>query len=251
MSRKRNRRRKAGAAARLRPFWFLIAILVALTAFGGYWLATWPALDPHAVDVSGNRVVSKDAILTAARIDVKRNLWLQNVRSIERRIVAIPYIDTARVHRTLPASVRIDVTERTPFAVVATASSRLVIDRQLRVLQQATPQFALLPLVEAHDLQVAAHPGSFLSEPHVVAMTADLARLQEAHVDVTQVSQDRFGDLDVVLRDGVRVMLGDRLDLGKKIALIDPILQQVGRSRRPIAAIDLRALRTPVVVYKK
>jgi len=48
---------------------------------------------------------------------------------------------------------------------------------------------------------------------------------------------------------GVQLLLGDDEDLARKIALIGPILSQTAGRR--IAAIDLRAPGTPVVVYRR
>jgi hypothetical protein len=44
-------------------------------------------------------------------------------------------------------------------------------------------------------------------------------------------------------------MFGDDADLAKKIPLVQPILTQTAHGR-PIRAIDLRAIGTPVIVYK-
>lgn len=243
------RRRRKSAATRLRPFWFLIAVLAVLAGFGVYWLATWPALRPHTVRVQGNHVVSSDAIIKAAHIDLQRNVWLQNGSAMSARVAAIPYIASATVRRIPPSTIHIDVTERTPFAVVETASEPVVVDRELRVLQKA-PAHADLPAIVAPSLPGAV-PGTFLTDPAVMQLRTDLEDLRAGGVDAVRVSDDRFGDAQAVLRDGVVVLFGDETDFKKKIALVEPILEQVGRKHRPIATIDLRALRTPVVVYKR
>ena len=249
MSRPRARRRRPGAAARLRPFWFLLAFVLAIVAFGAYWFATWPALDPHTIDVSGNQVVSKDSIVEAARIDVRRNIWLQNTGAMARRVMAIPYVDTASVHRAPPSTVRIMVTERAPFAVVRTPHGDLVVDRALRVLQRQNGASTLPSIVVSNVASYA--PGAFLDEASLRTLRDDLEKLLDAHVDIASLTYDRLGDVDGTLQDGVRVLFGDEDGFEKKIALVNPILAQVGRNRRPIAAIDVRAVGTPIVEYKK
>lgn len=250
MSPKPVRRRRPGAASRLRPFWFLLVLLLALVALGTYALVTWPALRPHAIDVSGNHVVSREAIVGAARVDMQTNLWLQNTRAIEQRIDAIPYVATARIHRIPPATMRIDVTEREPYAVIRVRGASIVVDRDLRALQEATPALRMLPVLEAPDL-TAPQIGAFATKAPLPALRDDLVALEKAQIVPARLAHDRFGDAVATLRNGIQVLFGDESDLAKKIPLVDPILEQVARKGRPIAVLDLRAPSTPVVVYKK
>lgn len=249
MSRPIPRRRKKTAAARLRPFWFLVVLLFALAALGAYFLVTWPALRPHTIVVEGNHVVEKNAILDAARIDLQTNAWLQNTHAMNQRVEAIPYIDAASIHRLPPATFVIVVTERVPFARLMTAGGTVIVDRDLRVLQDAQPSFDALPLLVAKTMP-SQHPGTIVTQPELLALRDDEEALVNAHLAASSLEHDKFGDLVVTLHDGVRVLFGDESDLAKKIPLVDPILTQVGKAGRPISAIDLRAPGTPVVVYK-
>ncbi len=250
MSRSIPRRRKKSAAARLRPFWFLVLLLFVLATLLAYFLATWPALRPHTIVVHGNHVVDKEAILRAARIDLQKNAWLQNTGAMTHRIEAIPYVDTASVHRRPPSTFVIDVTERIPFARLVSAGETVIVDRDLRVLQESSASFNALPALIAKNLP-APRTGATLSQTELIALRNDAEALTNAHLAAALLEHDKYGDLVVTLRNGVRVLFGDETDLTKKIPFVDPILAQVGREGRPIAAIDLRAPKTPVVEYKK
>ena len=244
------RRRKKSAAARLRPFWFLVLLLFVLASFFAYFLVTWPGLRPHAIVVSGNRVVGKDAILQAASIDLQMNAWLQNTNAMTHRVEAIPYVDKASVHRRLPSTFVIDVTERVPFARLVTTGETVIVDRDLRVLQESSEWFNALPALVTKNL-ATPRPGVTLSQAQLTALRDDEEALTNAHLAAALLEHDKYGDLVVTLRNGIQVLFGDESDLAKKIPLVDPILVQVGREGRPIAAIDLRAPKTPVVEYKK
>ncbi len=215
-----------------------------------YFFVTWPALRPHAVLVEGNRIVPKSAILAAARVNPHTNMWLQDTRAMARRIEAIPYIETAAVHRRPPATLAIRVSERVPFARLIAGGGTVIVDRDLRVLQNAEASFDALPAFVVRTLQAPA-AGTTLSDSPLVALRNDEEALAIAHLAASRLEHDKFGDLTVTLDNGVRVLFGDENELGKKLALVEPILTQVGKAGRPIAAIDLRAPNTPVVVYKK
>lgn len=244
------KRRKKSASARLRPFWVLFVLLAIGAGTGAYYAATWTGFYPKSVTVSGNRIVPSSEILARASIAQHANVWMQNMGAAARRIEAIPYVKNARIGRSLPASVHITVTERTPFAVLQTGASRLLVDRDLRVLRFAEPAAGSLPVIIA-KLAAKPGPGVFIGDADVRQLRDDYATLARAHVAVHSLRYDRFGDLVAVTPGGIDLLLGDDGDLQKKAPLVDPIISQVGASGRKMAAVDLRAPKTPVVVYKQ
>ncbi len=235
------KRRRTTPAQRLRPFWLLFASVIVLLGAGAYLFSASHMFYPHTIDVAGNRVVSKDAILEAAQIELDRNIWLQNTSAMQQRIEAIPYIDTVAVHRHLPGAISIDVTERAPFALLNSNGTIVTIDRTLRVLNQGAPR-------------------SGRQLPTIVATTRDVeSALADAEEDALQtqlepavVSEDRYGGVVMTLRHyNVRVLFGDPDTVDDKVQMIVPILDKVDRGNRKVAAIDLRAPTTPVVEYVK
>lgn len=228
----------------------MLFVLVAIAAAaGGYYAATWPGFYPKHVSVSGNRVVPSSQILARAAIDAHKNLWFQNAHAAAARIEAIPYVKTARVRRSLPASVRIVVSERVPFAVLQYGARRALVDHDLRVLEaQNAP--VTLPAIVGKAAPMPAD-GVFVRDPDVERLRDDYDALAQAHVAVRTVRYDKFGDLVATTRGGIALLLGDDADLAKKTPLIDPIISQVSATGKKLAAVDLRAPKTPVVVYKQ
>jgi cell division protein FtsQ len=242
------RRKRRSAAARMRPFVMLIALGMAVAVVALTLAATWPGFDPREVLVSGNERVPKSEILARAAIAGDRSMWLQSPRSIARRIEAIPYVATASVHRLPPTVVMIVVRERVPFAVVRSGDDAAIVDRGLRVLQAASgqeslPMFALEP-------GLSFTPGDFVTQSDATTLRDDYDAMVAAHVVPQALALDRFGGLVATMRGGVRVLFGEPDELSRKFALVDPILAQVVHSQRRVAAIDLRAPATPVVVYR-
>ena len=239
-------RRPASVAARLRPFWFLIAVVVCAAAFAGYYCATWPGFYPKSVTVNGNRVVASQTIVARAAIERHENVWLQNMQAAARRVQSIPYVGDVEIHRSLPAGVHIVVTERTPYATVRDRGASVVVDRDLRVLERGGS--ATQPeLITAATLPSA---GAFITDAGTQALLRDYEALARAHVAAARLEHDKFGDLVAVTRGGVRLLLGDESELQRTAQLVDPILSQVAANGRKIAAVDLRAPKTPVVMYK-
>lgn len=240
-------RSKRSPVERLRPFWILFVLVAVAAAGAGYWAATWPGFFPRSVTVGGNRIVPSAEILERAGIERSQNVWLQNMQAAANRVAAIPYVKEAHVYRELPASVRIEISERAPFAIVRYARNRVLVDSDLRVLEigegaQTLPVFA----ASGEALPV---PGVFLRDADTMRLRSDFETLARAHVAAAELGFDRFGDLIVTMPSGVRLLLGDDEDIEQKAALIPPILAQVSASGRRVAAVDLRAPKTPVVRF--
>jgi cell division septal protein FtsQ len=242
------RRSRSSAAARLRPFWPLIIVGIVVVAGLVAFCVTWPGFAPKAVTVGGNSVVPRAEIVDRAGVSTHLNLWLQNPHAIASRVEAIPYVERAAVHRVPPATIAIWVTERTPFAILRGGSDEAVVDRKLRVLGPVPPGI-VLPFFDLGSASLP-DPGAFVTTPRAVALRKDYDALVGAHVIPVSLGFDRFGGLVATMSDGIKVLLGDDDDLDSKLRLIDPILAQIVRKARRVAAVDLRAPGTPVLVYK-
>jgi cell division protein FtsQ len=243
------RRRKASPAARMRPFWLTIAIAAVASLGVGAFLASWSGFRPEYVEVTGNAVVKRSEILSHAAIAGNVNMWLQNTGAIASRVRAIPYVSTATVYRVPPSTIVIAVRERSPFAVVDDGVQTALVDRDLRILQLSAGDEAL-PRFELAQPDVALQAGRFLTDPKAIGMRDDYEAMIAAHVVPLKLEYDRYDGLVATVRGGVRILLGDDADLDKKLLLVDPILAQVVRKQRRVAAVDLRAPRTPVIVFK-
>jgi cell division septal protein FtsQ len=245
---KRAQRRTISAGARLRPFWFIGLLLAAIAVASLYFGATWQGFYPKRVTVTGNRTVSSQEIASAAGIARNANVWLQNMSAARARIARIPYVHEVWIHRSLPANVAIVVRERVPYAVVAYGPRLLAVDNSLRVLQ-AAPRSWVLPVLVS-NAERAPQPGYFIKDDALSRLLHDAQTLAAAHVAVRRLWYDKFGDLAALMPGGVRLLLGDDGDLAAKSRLIGPILSQAGAGGRRIGAVDLRAAKTPIVVYR-
>ena len=247
------RRRKASPAARLRPFWILIVLGVLLLGGAVAAAVTWPGFAPKTIVVSGNRIVSRDEIVARAGIASNVNMWLQNPHTIAARIEAIPYVERAGVHRIPPSTIAIDIAERAPAAVLRSGGSAALVDATLRVVEPLAPGApapdAKLPVLIAPP-GLALIAGQTLGDDASVELRDGYQAMLAAHIAPAQVRLDKYGDLEAVMRDGIVIQLGGNEDLDKKLALVDPILEQVVHSPRRVAAIDLRAPGVPVVRYR-
>jgi hypothetical protein len=233
----------------LRPFWIVGLVVAGLAAWGGVALANMPAFQLKSLDVTGLSRVSRADVLARAQIDRRANVWLLDVAAIERRVDAIPYVETAHVHRRPVASVWIEVVERTPDACLHDGAGReYTIDDTSRILEAGCGSGDLTHFTLQAPL--AVRPGAFVTDRELAAFRSDQNALGAAAANFDAFSHDRFGGLCATLRDGVRVEFGDDTDLDQKQRLIGPILSELGPRALDVAAVDVRAETTPVVEFR-
>ncbi|MGH7756054.1 MAG: cell division protein FtsQ/DivIB, partial [Vulcanimicrobiaceae bacterium] len=200
------------------------------------------------IDVVGAHVVTRQAVIARAHIDPTANVWLLDLAPVRRRIEALPYVATVRVHRSFPAQVAIDVTERTPDGCLRRSDgSTATIDRTDRVLD-ANCITTSLPQYDPKHVVVGA-VGTFVTDPRLRRLQRESHEL--AHPEsFTRFWFDRFGGFEASLPSGVTIRFGADGEIAEKEALIAPILQAQGRPLRSVLALDLRIAAEPVVVYR-
>jgi cell division septal protein FtsQ len=209
--------------------------------------ATWPAFDPDEIVITGNHRVSRAEILERAAIAPNVSIWLQSPHAIAARIETIPYVGRVAVHRIPPAEIRIVVTERAPFAALRSGTETVLVDRNLRVLTVGAPATAPV-LVVAPGLDLS--PGRSVWTREAIELRDAYEGMSGSRIVPAELEFDRFGGLVVTTRSGLRLLLGSQSDLAQKLTLADAILGQIVGTQRRIAAIDLRAPGTPVLVYR-
>jgi len=155
-------------------------------------------------------------------------------------------VQTARIHRSLPANIRIVVVERTPAACVQAASARYLVDASGHVIERSCNDAPRAVVIGWPTLS-PQQPGSTIDVAQLTRFLSDVQTLRANRLEPVYSGFDRFGGLEVTLSGGIAVRFGDDRDLAQKAALVDPILQSYGKRSRDVAVIDLRAPATPVV----
>lgn len=97
------------------------------------WIKHHPYFLIDAIAIDGNRRLTDEQILDAARIAVGQSLWDLSLDRVRLRLENHPWILRARVHCRLPTRLAIDITERQPIAIVR-FEELYYVDRRGRVL---------------------------------------------------------------------------------------------------------------------
>ncbi len=198
------------------------AIFVALLVAGVLGTAAWVLLGSRLlvarhIDVVGDRLVPRDRLISVARVRLGEPLIRLDTDAVRDRIEAVQEVETARVERRWPATVRIVVRERTPIAAVQQDNRYLQIDRfGVTVLTSAARPRGMPSLSVASPLQ---------SDP---ALRSGLAVIQALPPWLSaRVAEVRAGSPEAVtlrLKEGITIVWGAPERVADKLRLLRGLL---------------------------
>jgi cell division protein FtsQ len=186
---------------RLRLILFVVAFLGLL---GLVWLALEsPALDLDHVEVGGTGGVSVDEVVTAAGVSRGDALTFIDTDAVRDRVEALPRIASAKVTRSFPGTLQIEVTEREPAAWVSLPVRKgsrpgavVFIDAQGRVIEEGKSPAAGLP--EIRGLGALADVGAHVHPVGAVTLLTELPPALRAQVATVTIEH---GEATLGLRE--------------------------------------------------
>lgn len=107
--------KKSGSAALT-----LMAIVASAAVLHYSWvfLSTADYFAISEVIVEGNNKISRDALIKAAGLDKKRNIFTFDLSSAGKKLEALPWMKEVKLERKFPDSLKIIVFERAPVAMI-------------------------------------------------------------------------------------------------------------------------------------
>jgi cell division protein FtsQ len=236
---------------------FVGAAGVTTAYYGTQFLLNSPSmllLKPDQIEVTGNRIVSREAVLQQFVHDRNRSVLRIPLEARRSQLEQIPWVESASVQRILPNRLRIQLTERTPIAFVRNGNE--------------------LALIDAHGVILDRPRGEELHFPIVTGVSEDLPRDQREKrmqtceefmkaVDLVRGgSSDRVSEVDLSNPKDLRVVMtglesaadsqavtihfGSSEFTGKYKMLIDNFSQWQANAGR-VQSIDLQYSRQVVV----
>ncbi|MEC7616424.1 MAG: cell division protein FtsQ/DivIB, partial [Pseudomonadota bacterium] len=183
----------------------------------------------ETIEVRGRSHTPKPVIIAASELTLGEPMLTISLPALHERLSTIGWISTVAVERRMPSTIRVEITERVPMALLQTEDGHRVIDETGTVIAGADPSaFGHLTVVAGNSAARNAAPilNILRTEPELFAEVWA----------VTFQSERRW---DVHLRSGIRVRLPetDPRTAWSQLAIIDYSKQITDRD---LAVIDMR-----------
>jgi len=182
-----------------------------------------------AVAINGRRQLSQDEVLAVGGVTGRSSLLFLDAAVVRDRLKANAWIADATVQKFYPGQLRIDIVERTAFALWQQDGRLAVIAEDGAVLEPyVSRRFMSLPLVVGKGAESQAH--DFL------ALLARYPQVSSATRAAVFVGERRW---NLRLKDGLDVRLPEH-DVGNALAALSRLDKDERLFSRDIVAVDMR-----------
>jgi cell division septal protein FtsQ len=173
------------------------------------------------------------ALLDASKF---RNLLLLDIGSLQDRIEAHRWVKEARLRKVFPSTLKVEITERAPAAVLRVGESFLLIDRDgVRLEQLASREDASLPLlIDSSSFRDGYQDKLALAWKCLDDLTPD----ERLEVDTLDLSEPGSVSL-YLMGQSTRLVLGGERFSGR-FSFIRSYQETLEAQNGPIEYIDLR-----------
>jgi len=182
-----------------------------------------------SVAINGRKQLSQDEVLAIGGVSGRSSLLFLDAAIVRDKLKANPWIGEATVLKLYPGQLKIDLVERSPFALWQQAGRLSVIADDGAVLEPyVSRRFLSLPLVVGKGAETRAR--DFL------ALLARYPQVNAATKAAIFVGERRW---NLRLKDGLDIRLPEN-DVGRALAALSKLDKEERLFSRDIVAVDMR-----------
>jgi cell division protein FtsQ len=232
-------------------FFFAVASLLTI-------LLTLPVWRINQVEVFGATMVSERYIKERAAIPLGDNLFFLNLKKPTASLAQVWQFADCKIKKRLPATIRIEVVERVPFAVVVISNEAHVIDKEGFILKiEGNAAYDFVAILNTSNLPVVSGLSRTQLEGHKLnaeiagAIGLSISRCaQFLAAPRLQLDLSDLSAVCILIDDVLNVKIGSFENLKEKMDVLETILQDVRGRWNQIKYIDVRCPKNPVVNFK-
>jgi cell division protein FtsQ len=230
---------------------FLLVFILLILFIGMISLLCSPIFSVSQVQVSGNVYMSQAEVIRIAGLADKVNIFRLTTSAVQNKLCKDLRIEQATVQRTFPSTIKIQIIERKPIALVACEYGFLEVDKNGMVL-------AVHKTIT--DMQVPIMTGIVLKDLYIGDTVVDsaclnvleyLAQLDETSVNqISEVHIAAFDQIVAYTRNSVQIRLGSTDRLSEKAKATQEFIQNMKSMKQTIEYIDFN-FTAPFIKFKK
>jgi cell division protein FtsQ len=196
-------------------------------------------LDVKTIEIRGNKYVSPETVKKACAINKPTNIFSVPVADIQSSISKNPWIKTVSVNRILPSTIRVDIVERAPIALISSAGRFFMVDEDRLIIASRAysdgmdlPVIADLPVSNIKVGERLIHPSLENAIKCLVSMDPTFEK------SINLVSASSVKKLSLYNKDNIEILYGDAKLAPEKNKVISGILKEQGKQ---VIFIDIRS----------
>ena len=211
-------------------------------------------LKPDQIELSGNHIVSREAVVQQFVHDHNRSVLRIALDTRRSQIEQIPWVESASVQRILPNRIRVELTERTPVAFARNGNELALIDAHGVILERPQGEDLRFPIVSGVSEDVPRDQREKRMQVYMeFTKGIDFVRAGSSE-GISELDLSNPKDLRVVMTglagptdsQAVTIHFGAGEFTGKYKMLVDNFSQWQANTGR-VQSIDLQYMRQVVV----
>ena len=204
-----------------------------------------PLFNISEIRLEGNKTISKDIITAKIGNLIDTNLFGTSTTNIEKKMLEIPQISDVSVKKAVfPARLEISVTESKPAAYVLSGTTTIVVDSNLRIVDDAsTFDYEKLPSISGVSVKNYEMNGQLeIDSQEKYDIILDILQNLELCnlVDKTKyISVDDITNITFNYDNRINVMCGSPLQIDRKIRLFAESIKSPDFDENSIGTMDV------------
>ncbi len=196
-----------------------------------------PLFNISSVSVTGNKILSDEAVIKASGIAKGDNLFLVNTKKCEKSINALGYVKDVKIKRKFFSRIEIEVVESGEAAYIAFSGNYVGVSAEGKVVS-ITKSSKIKPkkaVISGYALN-SAKKGEMLDgkkEEKTEAVLLMLRTLSDNSLlsGVKKIDISDLKAISFVLNSDTKVTMGDTLEADYKLKCLSAVLGELGEVR--------------------
>lgn len=195
------------------------------------------------IEVIGNRELTKTEVIKVSGVRLGDRIFQVDLQAAKRRLIANPWLKSARLTRQIPAIIRIKVEERNAVAVLYRSQATYVLDGTGFVLKKDKPLADTgLPTIRDVDAKNVEVGTRIKDSTLAGALKVLLSMSPKMRNSVDTVSAPAADKLVFFTDQGLEIDYGSPQDMQAKNEVIDRVLKEESGK---VVTIDVRVVTNP------
>lgn len=207
---------------------FFIGLITGAIVFA----MTSPIFNIKNIEVIGNEIVSADTIISLSELKTEQNIFSFTSFNTIKNIKSNAYIEDVKIHRSLPNTIKIDVSERTPKYSVDFMGKYAYINTQGYILEISEDSKNMLIIHGISSKEDEVVPGNRLNEEDLgkledVIKIMSSAKENDLETLITSIDITNKNEYSINLEnEKKKIHLGDSSNLSNKMLYAVAIIQE-------------------------
>jgi len=219
----------------------IVCLFISIACWESYYLFfNTTYFDISKIEISGNTIVDSEKIKTESGLMVNKNTFSINMNDVKKKILKLPRIEDVEILRIGLGTIKINVKERKPLALILINGIFYEIDNKNIIFTSHDSNIRIdLPLITGIDLKNFTM-GVKINDRRILKVTRWLAPLSDGYL--TRISEIHFDGpvMTLKLTTGEIVLPGDKDNYMRLYNLLLATLEKFQYQNVSISIIDMR-----------